>query len=219
FKNIAISNCVFEYCRGLALETVDGALCEDVAITNITMRDIVNSPIFLRLGARLRGPADDTKIGTLQRVTISNIVCYNADPKYGSIITGIPGHTINDVKLSDIRIWYKGGGKKEWASTQPAEKERTYPEPGMFGEMPSYGFYMRHVKGIELRDVEVSYQDEDPRPPFALDDVEDVQFNHVKAQHMPDVSTYSLKNVRAFSTFHCPELQDLKRDKVEEGKF
>ena len=41
FKNITISNCVFNYCRGLALETVDGALLEDVTITNITMRDII----------------------------------------------------------------------------------------------------------------------------------------------------------------------------------
>src|SRR5688572_17400149 len=64
FKNIAISNCVFDYCRGLALETVDGALLEDVTISNITMRDIVNSPFFLRLGGRMRGPAG-TKIGAL----------------------------------------------------------------------------------------------------------------------------------------------------------
>jgi Endopolygalacturonase len=56
FKNITISNCVFDYCRGLALETVDGALLEDVTINNITMRDIQNSPIFIRLGARMRGP-------------------------------------------------------------------------------------------------------------------------------------------------------------------
>jgi polygalacturonase len=49
FKNITISNCVFVYCRGLALETVDGAILEDVTITNITMRDIVNAPIFVRL--------------------------------------------------------------------------------------------------------------------------------------------------------------------------
>ena len=41
FRNIAISNCVFTYCRGLALETVDGGLLEDVTITNITMRDVV----------------------------------------------------------------------------------------------------------------------------------------------------------------------------------
>ena len=44
FINIAISNCVFEGCQGLALETVDGALLEDIAITNITMRDIASCP-------------------------------------------------------------------------------------------------------------------------------------------------------------------------------
>ena len=56
FRNIAISNCVFDGCQGLALETVDGAWLEDITISNITMRDIVTAPIFLRLGARLRGP-------------------------------------------------------------------------------------------------------------------------------------------------------------------
>ncbi|KAA6310003.1 hypothetical protein EZS27_038614, partial [termite gut metagenome] len=48
FNNITISNCVFEHCRGLALETVDGGDLEDITISNITMRDIVNAPIFLR---------------------------------------------------------------------------------------------------------------------------------------------------------------------------
>ncbi len=57
FKNIAISNCVMESCRGLALETVDGALIEDITITNLTMRGMVHSPLFLRLGSRMRGPA------------------------------------------------------------------------------------------------------------------------------------------------------------------
>ncbi len=52
FKNITISNCVFDDCRGLALETVDGAQLEDVTISNITMRDIGNAPIFIRLGAK-----------------------------------------------------------------------------------------------------------------------------------------------------------------------
>ena len=77
FKNITISNCVFDYCRGLALESVDGALLEDVTINNITMRDVVNDPIFIRLGARMRGPAD-TPVGEIRRVIISNIVSYNS---------------------------------------------------------------------------------------------------------------------------------------------
>lgn len=49
FKNIAITNCIFERCRGLALGTVDGGQLEDIVISNITMRDIVNAPFFLRL--------------------------------------------------------------------------------------------------------------------------------------------------------------------------
>ena len=32
FKNITISNCVFEGCSGLAIETVDGAIVEDVSV-------------------------------------------------------------------------------------------------------------------------------------------------------------------------------------------
>ena len=55
FKNITISNCVFESCRGFALETVDGAHFEDITVTGVTMRN-VTAPFFLRLGARLRGP-------------------------------------------------------------------------------------------------------------------------------------------------------------------
>src|SRR5204863_2756595 len=101
FKNITISNCVFDYCRGLALESVDGALLEDVTIDNITMRDIANCPIFLRLGSRMRGPAGPA-VGQLRRVIISNVVVYNAEPKYASIISGIPGHDIEDVTLNNI---------------------------------------------------------------------------------------------------------------------
>lgn len=73
FKNITISNIAFDHCRGLALETVDGGLLEDITITNITMRDIVNSPIFLRLGSRMRGPGG-ASVGKLRRVQISNVV-------------------------------------------------------------------------------------------------------------------------------------------------
>lgn len=79
FKNIAISNYVFDYCSGLALESVDGAQIQDITIDNITMRDVVNDPIFIRLGERMRGPAG-TAIGMISRVMISNVNVFNADP-------------------------------------------------------------------------------------------------------------------------------------------
>jgi polygalacturonase len=125
---------VFEYCRGLALETVDGALLEDVTINNITMRDVSNSPIFMRLGFRGRGPKEKTFVGELRRVMLSNIVVHNADPKYASIISGIPGHYIDDIRLSNIRIYYRGGGTRSQAALDPPENEDGYPEPTMFGE-------------------------------------------------------------------------------------
>src|SRR5437764_5804448 len=121
FKNIAISNIVFDHCRGLALETVDGGLLEDVSLTNITMRDVMNSPIFLRLGRRMRGP-QGAPVGQLRRVNISNIVAYNVDARYASIIAGIPDHQIEDVALSNIRIFYRGGGKKDLADGQLPER-------------------------------------------------------------------------------------------------
>ena len=198
FKNITVSNCVFDYSRGLALEAVDGALLEDVTISNITMRDISNSPIFLRLGSRNRGPRETTKVGAMRRVIISNIVVYNADPKYSSIISGIPGYLIEDVQLSNIRVYAKGGGTKEQAALEPPEREVIYPEPSMFGELPSYGFFIRHTKGLQMRDVEVSYLSPDLRPAFVLNNVSGAEFINVKAQREAGVPAFVLKNVTDF---------------------
>jgi polygalacturonase len=215
FKNITISNCVFDYSRGLALEAVDGALLEDVTISNITMRDISNSPFFLRLGARNRGPKETMTAGALRRVTISNVVVYNADPKYASIISGVPGHLIEDIRFSNIRIYYQGGGTKEQAALDPPEKEDTYPEPTMFGVLPAYGFFIRHVKGIVMRDVEVGYMKEDARPPFILNDVVGSEFLNVKGQHGESVSTFVLKNVEDFSLQQSWPLPDTRIERAE----
>jgi polygalacturonase len=213
FKNITISNCVFDNCRGLALETVDGGLLEDVSITNITMRNIVNAPIFLRLGSRMRSP-EGTPIGELRRINISNFVVYNADPRYASIISGIPGHDIKDVKLRDIRIYYQGGGTKEQAALVPAENEIKYPEPSMFGEIPCYGFFIRHVSGIEMNNVEVSYMKDDVRSAFWMNDVKGADFTNLKAQHAAGTPIFVLKDVTDFTTFRCKDLKDVEISKL-----
>lgn len=219
FKNITINNCVFDYSRGLALEAVDGALLEDVTISNITMRDISNSPIFLRLGSRLRGPKETTKVGALRRVIISNVVVYNADPKYASIISGIPGSLIEDVRLSNIRIYAQGGGTKEQAALDPPEREALYPEPTMFGELPAYGFFIRHVKGLQMRDVELSYLKPDVRPPFVLNDVNGISFINLRVQREADGPSFILKNVSDFSVLQSWPLPDQRLDRVASGKL
>ena len=213
FKNITISNCVFDYCRGLALETVDGGLLEDVTINNITMRDVVNSPIFLFLGARMRGPAG-VPVGELRRIIISNVMVYNADPSFASIIAGVPGHPVEDVRLSNIRIYYKGGGTTEQANRTIPEAEKKYPEPSMFGATPAYGFYIRHAKNVKLTDVEVSYLNEEARPALVLDDVQQADLRNVTAQQGGDGKTLVLKNVTDFQLNQSQGLKDQKVKKV-----
>ena len=203
FKNITISNCVFEYCSGLALETVDGAQLEDVTINNITMRDIVNAPIFLRLGARMRGP-EGTPVGTLRRVIISNIVAYNVDGKAGAIISGIPGNDIEDVSLHNINIYFKGGGTKEQASIEVPGLENGYPEPGRFGVTPAYGFFVRHVDGISFDNIHLELMSNDDRPSFVLDSVKNASFRFVNTPFRQGLENFYLKNtenVKIFQSF------------------
>jgi len=193
FRNIAISNCIFERCRGLALETVDGGILEDIVISNITMRDIVNSPIFLRLGARMRSP-EGTAVGSMKRISIDNVNVYNADSRYGCLISGLPGHFIEDIKLSNIRIVYRGGGTVEQAALVPPESEKLYPEPWMFGIIPSSSFYIRHAKNVELNNVDVSFMQADFRPSIQLDDVHGSVFRNVRINQPEATEMFVLKN-------------------------
>jgi polygalacturonase len=218
FQNITISNCVFDTCGGLALETVDGASLEDVSISNITMRNISNMPIFMRLGSRMRGP-QGRPIGKLRRVTISNLVASNAAGRYASIISGIPGYEIEHIKISDVCIVSQGGGTKKQASIVPPEKEKGYPEPTMFGTTPSYGFYIRHVRDLSMSNVETGYSSQDMRPSFALDDVSDADFVHVKAQQAPGAPVFALTNVNNFNTYISRPLPDTYLKHAEEKEL
>jgi len=218
FKNITVDNCVFDYSRGLALESVDGALLEDVTISNITMRDISNCPIFLRLGSRMRGPSGPP-IGELRRVKITNVVVYNAEPRYASIISGIAGHDIQDVTLSNIRIYYRGGGTKAQAALQPPEKENDYPEPTMFGEIPAYGFFIRHVNGLDMRGVSVSYLKDEARPAFVISAAKQIDLRDMKIQPTAGASTFMLNEVDGFSLRDSHPLQDIRLTNVKRQQF
>lgn len=208
FENVVIKGVTFERCRGIALETVDGGNLEDIEISDITMRDVTSAPIFLRLGARMRGPSG-VKVGKLRRVRISNLVATGADPRYASIITGIPGHRITDVRLRDIRLTYQGGLSLVEAGKQPPEllnkffaqpgarepydvpeRPEAPPEPAMFGVLPAYGFYIRHAKDVRMHNVHMGFTKPDLRPPFVLDDVEDSQFHAIKADRAQGVPMF-----------------------------
>ena len=49
----------------------------------------------------------------------------------------------------------------------------------MFGELPSWAFYVRHTKGLKMKNIKVSLKDKDFRPAFVFDDVHDVELDKI----------------------------------------
>jgi polygalacturonase len=217
FKNITISNCVFDGCFGIAILSVDGAQIEDVSISNITMRDTVASPIFLRLGSRMRGPGG-VPVGSIRRVNISNVVSSSGVSRICSMIAGIPGHRIEDVKISNILVQHPGGGTRKDAALQLAEKEKEYPEPTMFGTTPANAFYIRHAKRIEISDFKILAADKEERPCFIVEDVESVEFSNIKFPEGQQAPRFALTDVKDFAVLRSRPVPDtqIKETKRQE---
>ena len=217
FKNITITNCVLEGCNGLALESEDGALCEDITISNITCRDLINGPLFFRLGARLRGPKESTKVGTLKRILVSNLTSYNSDSRLCNILSGIPGYPIEDIKIANLYMQHKGGAGADQAAIMPPEAEDKYPDPGMFGPMPAGGFYLRHVRNLEMSHVDIAPMTPDARPSFVLEDVERADFLAITAPTQPQA--FTLRKAKDFRVNLSRATKDAQMDHAEGKSF
>jgi len=224
FKNITVSNCVFEHSRGFCIETTDGGFVEDVVINGITMRDVTDTPFFIRLNARMRGPAG-TPIGVCKRITISNIIINDVGgrpifPEMGAaMIMGIPGHYIEDLTLSNIRIVYRGGASKEAIEKPVAENIDSYPDPYRWHSLPVYGMYFRFVKGLNVSNVVLRYMNRDERPAFILDEVHDANFDNIDAQKENGTPQFILKNVTNFSSHQVRGMDDKQVLKTEKQIF
>ena len=167
FRQITIRDCVFTRSRGLALETVDGGVIEDVAIDNIVMNEVTTAPLFLRLGDRGRGP-DGTTRGAVRRVSVRGLTALDILPDYAATLAGLEGDPLQDIALSDIRLVYAGGGEAAWAERRPGDMAQAYPEPSMFGPTPAHGLWARHVDGLTLDNVRIETLAPDPRPAILL---------------------------------------------------
>ena len=209
FRNIAISNCVCEGSKGIALETADGALVEDIAISNVTFRDTQDAPLFLRLNRRNRGPAATMRPGSLRRVLVQNLVSDNSSSVAAPILSGIPSNLIEDVKISNCYFANAGlpatvgsgdhtAPFPDWHTIQVPEIEDAYPDPNRFGPTPSKGFFIRHLRNLEMSHVEIASSAPDPRPAFWLEDVHRADFFAITAPSQPNFALHNVSDLRIF---------------------
>jgi hypothetical protein len=185
FQNIVLTGCAIHNTRlaGVALEIVDGGTMDRIVVSDITM-DGVGAPLFVRLGNRARPfkqEMDKPGLGALRNVTISNIEARGANPT-GCAISGLPEARIENLTLDNVRFSFAGGGTAAEAQRDVPEHPTKYPEYSMFGRLPAYGFYCRHVDGLTMRNVQLQLAGQDERPGIALDNVTDATVALLDAQ-------------------------------------
>jgi polygalacturonase len=169
YRNITISNCTCMWSSGLAFEEVDQGRMENITVSNISLSHVHHYPIYITTGCRNRGPKEVTRMSSARDIYINNVVADDCDSLAGIIITGMEGEPIRNVSLSNIRIQYRGGGKK--VTTPYREQGANYPEPRWAGPTPAYGLFARHVDGLHLQNVKFELMRPDERPDIILEDV------------------------------------------------
>lgn len=181
FENIQISNCRVRVASegGIKLISVDGSHLQNVAISDIEMAN-TTLPIMIRLGSRLKTfrPGDPKQdVGTIKNVTLRNITAKSSS-LVGILITGIPGHPIENLTLSHIELNMPGGGSWEEGQERLEEKAAAYPEVSMFGNrIPTSGVYARHVRGLAIDHLTLNLASPDMRPALLCLDGQDVHFS------------------------------------------
>ena len=200
FKRITINNVVFDHSRGLALETVDGGIIEDVVATGLVMNEVSNAPIFIYNGARMRGP-ENTPVGAIRRVLISDVTVSHSDGRFPVIIQGLPESPVSQVTLKNMYLNMGGGLSQQDVLTQtpdlvstffaleedaprvsafdvPASRE-AYPEPSMFGLLPASGVYMRYAHDITLENINMKLEAPGSRSVLVFDSVGDIELRNL----------------------------------------
>jgi polygalacturonase len=199
FQDITISNCAIydTTLAGIALEMVDGGALERVSVSGITMKN-ARGGIFVRLGNRARPiteGGEKPKMGSMKDLVIRDVLATGVSAT-GCSVTGLAGHPVQNITLENIHIRYHGGGSAVSIHRDIPELASVYPEYLMFGQLPAYGFYIRHAENVRFQHLDLAFEKDDPRPAFVCDDVQDLDLQDVKAKIAPSAPAYYLlKNV------------------------
>lgn len=196
FRHIKVRNCTFTHCRGLALETVDGAPMEDIEVCDITMTDICNSPIYIRLGDRMRAP-EGFHPSTIDGIRIRRVNVDDADSRYACLIAGVKGNPVRNVRIEDLNIRFRGGitnedvrlqrgsnpfffGGTGEAAISRHEGTGGYPEPSAHGIQPAWGFSISYAENILLDRIRLECISPDERPWLYQSHTENVRLENIK---------------------------------------
>lgn len=168
--------------NAIDIANVDGGVLRNISISNVVI-DSIETAFFIRLGTRHNRPWEEQPYqghGSIENVAISNIIATNIG-KISSSITGVPSAKVKNIRFENIYLSVLGGGALSDFTLDINNNDSGYPINRMFNSnLPSYGFYVRHVDGITFRNVDIVAQNPDHRSAIVFDDVRNAVVDQVR---------------------------------------
>ncbi len=223
YKNFRfINNTVYDtYRSALNIACPDGGAVENIFVDRLHAVNVGNG-IYLRLNAR----SNKELVGSMKNITIQNVhievSATKPDAGYdyeGPVedlprnvcpcgIMGLPDRMIENVTLKNVVIIHPGGGNPFYAKagTTPEELDaipelrEMYPDFSKFRELPAWGFFIRHAKGIKFENVTLTARKKDYRPSIVMVDVQNgslerVKINEPDSKNKKQIIQYKTKNI------------------------
>jgi Glycosyl hydrolases family 28 len=225
------------YRSAVTIQSVDGGHIEDIDVSDIVAENTGNA-FFIRIGQRVAGRAP----GTIRNIRIRDLAitvpATAADTGYShagpplkrphnvipASIVGLPGHPVENVTLENIRITMPGGASPTLAHI-PLEEihempdlPQRYPEFSMFGELPSWALFLRHTRGIVLRDSRFELKSPDFRPAVILDRAVDTELDRISLSPKsgrPQIAAHASPGLRILNPSPLLGRDDLRHWKTE----
>ncbi len=179
-KGVTCRNCTFMLpdifpagVSGISIESADGSNISDIHLENITMKNIA-VPVFISLCRRNKfgylteeDKSMKAKGGSVSRITIEGVKAENMEST--CIITGFKdsdGYTgkVKDITIRNMEAEYIDNEERLEILPEIRENVTDYPESNALGDMPSYGFYIRHAESVKLENVTIKPRSMNKRP-------------------------------------------------------
>jgi polygalacturonase len=184
FKNVSIHDDWVKDVQyaAMAVESRDGADIDGVTFNRIQFSDTGGAFfVYLAQQATTHPIGDVPKLGSITNVSFTDIAgstsSYGNSPHQGSLITGqiYNGTTYSITNLNFTRVSVLFDGGSSVVPDAPVEaKPGQYPESNMFGDLPAWAFYLRHVDGVTFDDCSSAVVNADARQGLVTDDATNV---------------------------------------------
>jgi polygalacturonase len=151
----------------MAVESVDGGAISGVTFQRINLASCQNA-IFIALGSRSGAAVGSINGITFRDITGSGLTDTRGCPISGCFTNGVT-YRLQNILLDNVDISYKGGLSS--IPSAPPEYAGQYPENTMWGNLPAYGYYVRHAAGVTFTNCFTSAVSADARPWMVASDV------------------------------------------------